>query len=95
MSKSICIYLGIKHYSTLMAKKLCLNDRIDVKLEDGSLTAVVGQVGCGKSSLLSAILGELHKVTGHLTRHVRHIIIPPWLFNTYISIKIPLEFHLI
>ena len=29
--------------------------------------AVVGQVGCGKSSLLSALLAEMDKVEGHVT----------------------------
>uniref|UniRef100_A0A8C0LJ28 Multidrug resistance-associated protein 1 n=1 Tax=Canis lupus dingo TaxID=286419 RepID=A0A8C0LJ28_CANLU len=32
----------------------------------GSLVAVVGQVGCGKSSLLSALLAEMDKVEGHV-----------------------------
>jgi ABC-type Mn2+/Zn2+ transport system ATPase subunit len=32
----------------------------------GSLVAVVGTVGAGKSSLLSAILGELEQVSGHV-----------------------------
>ena len=31
---------------------------INVKIESGSLTAVVGSVGAGKSSLLSAVLGD-------------------------------------
>ncbi len=30
----------------------------------GSLTMIVGQVGMGKSSLLSALLGEMHTVSG-------------------------------
>ncbi|KAK3095411.1 hypothetical protein FSP39_014366 [Pinctada imbricata] len=37
---------------------------IDVKVPDGKLVAVVGQVGSGKSSLVSAMLGELEKVGG-------------------------------
>lgn len=32
--------------------------------------AVVGQVGCGKSSLLSALLAEMDKVEGHVTLKV-------------------------
>eukprot|EP00069_Balaena_mysticetus_P007077 bmy_05437T0 len=35
-------------------------------IKDGSLVAVVGQVGCGKSSLLSALLAEMDKVEGHV-----------------------------
>ncbi|XP_062491095.1 multidrug resistance-associated protein 1 isoform X2 [Pezoporus occidentalis] len=41
----------------------CLR-RIDLTMPQGSLLAVVGQVGAGKSSLLSALLGELEKVDG-------------------------------
>lgn len=33
-------------------------------MEEGSLVAVVGAVGAGKSSLLSALLGEMDKVSG-------------------------------
>ncbi|KDO23428.1 hypothetical protein SPRG_11521 [Saprolegnia parasitica CBS 223.65] len=37
---------------------------INLQLEPGSLTIVVGPVGSGKSSLVSAILGEIHQVGG-------------------------------
>ena len=33
-------------------------------MKHGELVAVVGQVGAGKSSLLSALLGEMRKVKG-------------------------------
>ncbi|XP_056606838.1 multidrug resistance-associated protein 1 [Triplophysa dalaica] len=42
---------------------LCLK-RISVKVPCGSLVAVVGHVGSGKSSLLSAVLGETEKRSG-------------------------------
>uniref|UniRef100_A0AAY4BRS6 Multidrug resistance-associated protein 1 n=1 Tax=Denticeps clupeoides TaxID=299321 RepID=A0AAY4BRS6_9TELE len=38
--------------------------RINVLIPEGSLVAVVGHVGSGKSSLLSALLGEMHKQDG-------------------------------
>ncbi|KAI1883878.1 hypothetical protein AGOR_G00220620 [Albula goreensis] len=38
--------------------------RISVRVPEGSLVAVVGHVGSGKSSLLSALLGEMHKQEG-------------------------------
>ncbi|XP_044158857.1 multidrug resistance-associated protein 1-like [Bufo gargarizans] len=41
----------------------CLRS-INLSIQKGSLVAVVGQVGCGKSSLLSALLGEMEKVEG-------------------------------
>ncbi|XP_032894884.1 ATP-binding cassette sub-family C member 8 isoform X2 [Amblyraja radiata] len=37
---------------------------IDIKIPYGQLTMIVGQVGCGKSSLLLAILGEMQKYSG-------------------------------
>lgn len=46
---------------------------INVKLEKGSLVAVVGPVGSGKSSLLSAILGEMYKLEGRVNTTVRCI----------------------
>ncbi|XP_056608084.1 multidrug resistance-associated protein 1 [Triplophysa dalaica] len=44
----------------------CLK-KINVKVQHGSLVAVVGHVGSGKSSLLSAMLGEMEKNSGHVT----------------------------
>ncbi|KAM5152000.1 multidrug resistance-associated protein 1-like [Mantella aurantiaca] len=41
----------------------CLRN-INLSIPKGSLVAVVGQVGCGKTSLLSALLGEMEKVDG-------------------------------
>ncbi|CAN1285585.1 ABC transporter C family member 4 [Linum perenne] len=37
---------------------------INLKVEKGELTAIVGTVGSGKSSLLGSVLGEMHKVSG-------------------------------
>ncbi|KAG1938669.1 ATP-binding cassette sub-family C [Pimephales promelas] len=40
---------------------------IDIKVPFGQLTMIVGQVGCGKSSLLLAALGEMQKISGNVT----------------------------
>ncbi|XP_062225216.1 ABC transporter C family member 4-like [Phragmites australis] len=40
---------------------------IDVEVRRGELAAVVGMVGSGKSSLLSCIMGEMHKVSGKVS----------------------------
>ncbi|XP_036428800.1 canalicular multispecific organic anion transporter 2 isoform X1 [Colossoma macropomum] len=40
---------------------------INVLVPQGSLLAVVGHVGCGKSSLVSALLGEMEKQEGHIS----------------------------
>jgi ABC-type Mn2+/Zn2+ transport system ATPase subunit len=48
----------------------CLQN-INLRVKDGQLVAIVGAVGSGKSSLLSAILGEMIKVSGKVKRKVR------------------------
>ncbi|KAE8994988.1 Multidrug resistance-associated protein 1 [Phytophthora rubi] len=56
---------------------------ISFTLQPGSLTVVVGAVGSGKSSLVNAILGEMHNVRG--TRIVRgdmaYASQQPWIQN--------------
>ncbi|XP_060240412.1 ATP-binding cassette sub-family C member 9 isoform X5 [Meriones unguiculatus] len=37
---------------------------IDIRIPTGQLTMIVGQVGCGKSSLLLAVLGEMQTLEG-------------------------------
>lgn len=44
---------------------------LDMTVEKGSLVAVVGTVGAGKSSLCSAILGEMEKQGGKVNVKVR------------------------
>ncbi|XP_039200573.1 ATP-binding cassette sub-family C member 8 isoform X5 [Crotalus tigris] len=39
---------------------------IDIRIPQGQLTMIVGQVGCGKSSLLLGILGEMQKTSGNV-----------------------------
>uniref|UniRef100_A0A8D3CLS0 ATP-binding cassette, sub-family C (CFTR/MRP), member 8 n=1 Tax=Scophthalmus maximus TaxID=52904 RepID=A0A8D3CLS0_SCOMX len=40
---------------------------VDIRVPFGKLTMIVGQVGCGKSSLLLAALGEMQRVSGAVT----------------------------
>lgn len=44
---------------------------INFTVNKGSLVAVVGTVGSGKSSLLSALLGEMDKINGRVNSKVR------------------------
>ena len=41
-------------------------ENINLTVAKGSLVAIVGTVGAGKSSLLAAILGELEQKSGHV-----------------------------
>jgi len=45
---------------------------INLQVPLASLYAVVGQVGAGKSSIVSAVLGEMEKLHGHVTVTVSH-----------------------
>lgn len=44
---------------------------MNLDVRPGQLVAVVGTVGSGKSSLMSAMLGEMEHVHGHITIKVR------------------------
>ncbi|XP_045480272.1 ATP-binding cassette sub-family C member 10 [Harmonia axyridis] len=41
-------------------------NNINIKIKKGEFIGIMGTVGCGKSSLLSAILGELHMTEGDI-----------------------------
>ncbi|NXK19639.1 MRP6 protein, partial [Arenaria interpres] len=64
----------------------CLR-RIDLTVPQGSLLAVVGQVGAGKSSLLSALLGELEKTDGCVTMKGIAAYVPQqaWIQNASVE----------
>ncbi|XP_052070019.1 multidrug resistance-associated protein 1-like isoform X2 [Mytilus californianus] len=57
---------------------------IRFKIPEGSLVAVVGSVGAGKSSLLSAILGEMESETAkvNLKGSIAYVAQQPWIMNT-------------
>ena len=56
---------------------------ISFELSDGSLTCVVGRVGAGKSSLLSALLGEIPTLDGTVSVRgtVAYCSQQPWVQN--------------
>lgn len=56
---------------------------IDLHFSAGQLHAIVGHVGSGKSSLLSAILGEMRKVKGtvSLEGSVAYVAQTAWIFH--------------
>lgn len=43
---------------------------INLRIKKGSLVAIVGSVGAGKSSLMSAFLGEMDKKSGRVNTQV-------------------------
>ena len=56
---------------------------INLEVKKGSVTAIVGRVGSGKSSLISALLGDTVKVDGDviLRGSVAYVPQQPWVMN--------------
>lgn len=72
-----------------------LND-INMTIHQGSLTMIVGRVGCGKSSLLKAIIGELAPQTGSIAAiadTMAYCDQTPWLQNTSVRDNIVVQTH--
>ena len=57
-----------------MCITICLRS-INLNIKPGQLVAVVGHVGAGKSSLISAVLGEMEKMKGHVSVKVSSLAI--------------------
>lgn len=47
---------------------------LSFRVKEGALVAVVGAVGSGKSSLLSAFLGEMDKISGKVNTRVCNFV---------------------
>nr|XP_033808126.1 LOW QUALITY PROTEIN: ATP-binding cassette sub-family C member 9 [Geotrypetes seraphini] len=64
---------------------------IDIRIPTGQLTMIVGQVGCGKSSLLLGILGEMQNIHGNVywsnknRNSVAYAAQKPWLLNATVE----------
>ena len=60
---------------------------INLHISDGSLTAVVGRIGQGKSSLLSAIMGEMYKKEGSVKVYgdVAYVPQQAWICNATVK----------
>ncbi|CAH2076223.1 unnamed protein product, partial [Iphiclides podalirius] len=56
---------------------------LSIRIPRGSLVAVVGAVGSGKSSLLAAFLGEMDKISGRVNTHGSIAYVPQqaWIQN--------------
>ena len=71
--------------------------RINLNIQQGSLVALVGMVGSGKSSILAALLGEMNKVHGHVSISGRIAYVPQtaWIMNTTLreNILFGRDFH--
>uniref|UniRef100_A0A087YIS6 ATP-binding cassette, sub-family C (CFTR/MRP), member 9 n=1 Tax=Poecilia formosa TaxID=48698 RepID=A0A087YIS6_POEFO len=70
--------------------QLTLSD-ISIRIPTGQLTMIVGQVGCGKSSLLLAMLGEMQAIDGRVfwsnknRNSVAYAAQKSWLLNATVE----------
>src|SRR5687768_14821076 len=57
---------------------------LNVKIKEGELVAIVGQVGSGKTALLSALLGDMEKVSGdvNIAGTVGYVPQQAWIQNS-------------
>ncbi|KAJ3191005.1 hypothetical protein HK101_008174 [Irineochytrium annulatum] len=57
---------------------------ISISVHDGSLVTLVGQVGSGKTSILSAILGEMYKSSGEVVVRgsIAYVSQTAWIMNS-------------
>uniref|UniRef100_A0A7N8XQL6 Multidrug resistance-associated protein 1 n=1 Tax=Mastacembelus armatus TaxID=205130 RepID=A0A7N8XQL6_9TELE len=58
------------------------DSKLNVCIPEGCLVAVVGHVGSGKSSLLSALLGEMDKLEGTVNGSVAYVPQQAWIQNS-------------
>ncbi|XP_053202214.1 ATP-binding cassette sub-family C member 3-like [Panonychus citri] len=67
-------------------EKIPTLQKINMKVKPGSFVAIVGSVGSGKSSLLSAILGEMEKISGRININgkysIAYVAQQAWIQNT-------------
>ncbi|RUS91376.1 hypothetical protein EGW08_000893 [Elysia chlorotica] len=87
-------YIKLSHlYSIFFLVTVCFKDliyiqtlfhsSISMKIPQGSLTAIVGPVGAGKSSLISAMLREMEQLTGQssLLGQIAYVPQQAWIQN--------------
>jgi len=68
-------------------EKIPILNNINIWIPKEKLTLIVGSVGSGKSSLLSAIIGEMVKISGHISwsetnSFIGYVGESPWLINS-------------
>ncbi|XP_023237651.1 multidrug resistance-associated protein 1-like isoform X3 [Centruroides sculpturatus] len=68
---------------------------IDISIPPGKLIAVVGRVGAGKSSLVSALLGDMHLITGkvNIKGKLAYVAQQAWIQNATVRQNIIFTSH--
>ncbi|XP_005105556.2 canalicular multispecific organic anion transporter 2 [Aplysia californica] len=60
---------------------------VNLSVPEGGLVAIVGAVGAGKSSLLSALLGEIDRLSGHVLMkgHTAYVAQEAWILRATVK----------
>jgi ABC-type cobalamin/Fe3+-siderophores transport system ATPase subunit len=68
-----------------------MKQQVDLRIPKGALVCVVGPVGSGKSSLLSALLGEMLRLDGgvSLSGSVAYCAQTPWYVRIIALSRMP------
>jgi len=84
--ETIRLRQGIFKWSASPSAPTILHN-IDFSARKGELSCIVGRVGSGKSSFISAFLGDMYKVQGQvITRgKVAYVAQQPWLMNASVK----------
>lgn len=95
-SSNTCYNFGISNARLTLYKKIVLNlqeekptlSNINVEIPVGSLVAIIGGTGEGKTSLISAMIGELPPLAdGNATIRGTVAYVPQisWIYNATVS----------
>jgi len=81
-TKSTVLTPAVAHAGSSEGVAFAMND-VTLEIDAGSLVMIVGTVGSGKSSLLSALLGEMSRTAGELEIHgdVAYVSQEAWIRN--------------
>ncbi|KAF9932494.1 hypothetical protein FBU30_008067 [Linnemannia zychae] len=73
--------------SSMLQSRLPTLTNINFCIKDGSLTAVVGRIGSGKSSLLSALIGDMYKYEGtvQVRGSVAYVSQQSWILHSTVK----------
>ena len=91
-TKNHCIELENASFSWNHSEKPVLKD-INIRIAKGSVTAIVGVVGSGKSSMIQAILGEMEMINGEMScdGKISYVSQQAWIQN--LSLKDNIVFN--
>ena len=67
-TQNCTLYMSLLYCTILNI--VCVFASVSLDIKPGRLVAVVGAVGSGKSSLMSALLGEMHSTKGFINIRV-------------------------